>query len=289
VVGSRPLKLCAECVRLSNVQIRSVAGRSGEPTALNALLLVQAQELTVEGCLVDSGRPHQIAVPAVPPPHYAPPTGPALIAWKLLDRREHSGQIAKIRNSLLLGDGPGLYLAHAVRQAEFDNVLKIGCGPLVQLATSPAVRASVELRLRHTTCRSSGAILRWIVPEDGPLPGRVLLDAADCVFDVASPGAALFELAGPKMRPEWLSLVRMTGEGSVASPALDVAAWISIANGRVEPLDALAVELEGIVSGPFRFSGNASAQPADSEVEHVEAPRRTNDPPGIRASALPAS
>jgi hypothetical protein len=212
-----------------------------------------------------------------------------LIAWKLLDRREHSGQIAKIRNSLLLGDGPGLYLAHAVRQAEFDNVLKIGCGPLVQLATSPAVRASVELRLRHTTCRSSGAILRWIVPEDGPLPGRVLLDAADCVFDVASPGAALFELAGPKMRPEWLSLVRMTGEGSVASPALDVAAWISIANGRVEPLDALAVELEGIVSGPFRFSGNASAQPADSEVEHVEAPRRTNDPPGIRASALPAS
>jgi hypothetical protein len=174
-----------------------------------------------------------------------------------------------------------------VRQVEFDNVLKIGSGPLVQLATSPAVRASVEMRLKHTTCRSSGAILRWLVPEDGPLPGRVLLDAADCVFDVASPGAALFELAGPKMRPEWLCLVRMTGEGSVAGPALETASWISTADGRVEPLDSSAVELEGIVSGPFRFSGDPSANPADSEVEGVEAPRRTIDPPGIRANALP--
>ncbi len=289
LIAAHPLKLCAESVRLSNVQIRSFGGRNGESPALNALLLVQAQELTVEGCLVESGPPRQIGALAGPPPHYAPATGPALIAWKLLDRREHSGQIATIRNSLLLGDGPALYLAHAVRQVEFDNVLKIGSGPLVQLATSPAVRANVELRLKHTTCRSSGAILRWLVPEDGPLPGRVLVDAADCVFDVASPRAALFELAGPKMRPEWLGLVRMAGEGSVASPALETAAWISTASGQVEPLEASAVELEGIVSGPFRFAGNPSVQPADSEVEGVEAPRRTTDPPGIRARALPGS
>jgi hypothetical protein len=289
VIGSRPLKLCAESVRLSNLQIRSSPGRNGQPPALSALLLVQAQELTVEGCIIDSGLPHQIAPPSGAAPHYAPPTGPALIAWKLLDRREHSGQVATIRNSLLLGGGPGLYLAHALRLAEFENVLKIGSGPLVQLAASPVPQASVELRFTHTTCRSSGAILRWIVPEDGPLPGRVLVDAADCVFDIASPRAALFELAGSKMRPEFLNLVRMTGEGSVAGPALEVAAWISSANGRVERLEASAVELEGIVSGPFRFSRNPSSQPADSEVESVETPRRTSEPPGIRASALPGS
>jgi hypothetical protein len=91
------------------------------------------------------------------------------------------------------------------------------------------------------------------------------------------------------MRPEWLSLVRMTGEGSVAGRGMETAAWISTANGRVESLEASAIELEGIVSSPFRFSGNQSSHPADSEVEGVEAPRRTSDSPGIRASTLPGS
>jgi hypothetical protein len=259
------------------------------PPRLNALLLVHAQDLAVEGCLFDGGPLRRVARADDSAPYFAPPTGPALIAWKLLDQRERSGQAATIRNCVLVGDGPGLYLAHAARQAEFQNVLKIGSGPLVQLATSPSTRASVALKLVHTTCRSSGGILRWIVPAEGPLPGPVQIDAADCVFDIVSPKAALVEIAGPKKRPEWAALVRMTGEGSVASPSLEVAAWISTQDGRVQPLDTSTLELEGIMSAPLRFAGKPGLHPADSEIEGVDVPRRTSDPPGIRASLLPGS
>jgi hypothetical protein len=79
----------------------------------------------------------------------------------------------------------------------------------------------------------------------------------------------------------------MTGEGSVAGPELEVAAWISLEDGRLSPLAPTAVDVEGIFSGPFRFAGEIGLRPADAEVVDCDAPRRTNDPPGIRASALP--
>ena len=287
LVGAHPLKLCAEVVRLRGVQIRSRFGKTARPPAMNALLLVQAQELAVEECLFDSGSPGVIESAGESVPHFAPPTGAALIAWKLLDPHDPSGQTATVRNCILLGDGPGVYLGHAVRQVDFQNVLKIGSGPLVHLASAPSTRAGVSLKLTHITCRSSGGILRWIAPDDGPLPGPVRIDAADCVYDVISPRAALVEIAGMKKRPEWLTLVRMTGEGSVAGPALEAAAWISTRDGRVEPLDASKMELEGIVSSPLRFAGEPGLDPADSEIEGVDVPRRTSDPPGIRASLLP--
>ena len=174
----------------------------------------------------------------MPQPVIAPPTGPASIAWKLLDAAEQRGGTATIRNTVLSGDGPGLYLVHAVKNVEFSNVLKIGPGPLIQLAGVPAAKALVTLRLMHTTCRASGALVRWIVAAEGPPRGRILVEAGDCVFDIVSPQAALFELAGASAHPEWLKSLRMTGEGSLTRPGLEVAAWVSTIDGRVTPLAA---------------------------------------------------
>lgn len=287
VIDERPLKLWAESVRIKNVRMTTAAGSSGLMFRLSALLVVQAQSLLIEGCVVDSG-----TIPETPernPNGVAtlPPAGPAAIAWKLLDLAEAHGAAAAIRNSVVLGSGPALYLAQAAGQVEFGNVLRIGSGPLVQLAAVPAAKSGLELRLTHTTLRDSGALLRWLVPAEGAPLGRVLVEAADCVFDVDSPRAALIELAGHEPRPNWLHSVRMTGEGSLAGPRLDVAAWVSTAVGSLSPFDGSDVEVEGLVAGPFRFTGDAGANPSASEVEESEAPRRSSDPPGIRARDLP--
>jgi len=290
VIGERPLKLWAEKVKLQRVQIAAAPGISARPPKLNALALIQAQELAVSDCVfaVDS-EPGAAEIGAsvgnsLSP--IAPPTGPALIAWKLLDPAEGRGGRGTVRNSLFYGEGPAVYLSHAVRQLEFDDVLKVGVSPLVQLAAVPPAKSSVVVRLNHTTCRMSGAILRWIVPETPPR-GSVLIDAADCVFDLGSQHAALIELAGRRPDSGWLRSMRMTGEGSIVGRDLTIAAFVSTIDGRLEALDASALELEGIFSGPFEFAGAAGLSAADSQIETSEAPRRSSDRPGIHAAALP--
>ena len=312
LIDDQPVKLCAESLRLKNVRFGVRQGSSARPPKSKALLRVQAQELIVDDCVFDGGGA-RVASPAgesernASQPVIAPPTGPASIAWKLLDAAEQRGGRGAIHNTLLLGDGPGLYLVHAVKNVEFSNVLKIGPGPLIQLAGVPGAKSQFTVRLMHTTCRASGALLRWIVAPESPPRGRIVVEAGDCVFDIASARAALFELAGvpipleraqiegahskqsqpERCHAEWLKALRLTGEGSLTRPGLEVAAWVSTIDGQVTPLESSALEVEGLFAGEFRFAGESCALPADSEVHDAEAPRRSSAPPGINAAALP--
>jgi serine/threonine protein kinase len=302
LIEDQPVTLCAESLRLKNVRFGFRSSGSARPSTSKALLRVHAQELFVDDCVFEGGGGHAVS-PAgeaeqnTSQPVVAPTTGPASIAWKLLDASEQHGGRATIRNTLLLGDGPGLYLVHAVKYVEFSNVLKIGPGPLIQLAGVPGPKAQFRVRLTHTTCRASGALLRWIVTPEGTPRGRIVVEAGDCVFDVVSPQAALFELAGAPAQfegdgsqpghPEWLKTLRLTGEGSLTRPGLEVAAWVSTIDGQVRPLEGSALEVEGLYAGEFRFAGESNAVPADSEVHDAEAPRRSSEPPGINATVLP--
>jgi serine/threonine protein kinase len=297
VIEDQPVKLCAASLRLKNVRIGVRPEFSTRPPRSKALLRVHSQELVVEDCEFDGGGPRIISVldaaeNNVSPPVVAPPSGPASIAWKLLDAAEQRGGKATIRNTLLAGDGPGLYLAQAVKTVEFNNVLKIGAGPLTQISGVPAAKSVVTLRLVRTTCRASGALVRWMVPPEGPPAGQIVVEANDCVFDVIAPRAALFELAGDNSHsrgahPEWLRSLRITGEGSLTRPNLEVAAWVSTIDGRVTPLASTALEVEGLFAGEFSFAGESDRSPADSEVHDAQAPRRSSEPPGIQAAALP--
>ncbi len=297
LIEDQPVKLCAESLRLKNVRIGVRPGTSARPPRSKALLRVQAQELVVDDCVFDGGGASGVSETSLSEektsqPVIAPPTGPASIAWKLLDAAEQRGGTATIRNTLLLGDGPGLYLVHAVKSVEWSNVLKAGSGPLIQLAGVPAAKSIVTLRLVHTTCRASGALVRWMISPEGPPRGRIVVAAGDCVFDIVSPGAALFELAADPSQfegthAEWLTSLRMTGEGSLTRPGVEVAAWVSTIDGRVTPLTNSTLEVEGLFAGAFQFAGESNRLPADSEVHDAEAPRRSSEPPGINAAALP--
>jgi hypothetical protein len=289
VIDERPLRLWAESVKLRHIRIVCKPANATGPPKRSALVLVQSQELLLEGCLFDAGRGPAREAATAANSRIAPPTGPALVAWKLLDAAEQRGGRATIRNSILSGDGPGLYLAHPARRVEFDNVLKTGTGPLVQLAVAPAANSTTVLRLNHATCRASGAILRWIVPAERKPAGDVLIEAGGCVFDVRSPGAALFEFVGTEPPAPWLRSVRLTGEGSIVPPNLEVAGWISTADGSLSAVEPAGIDLEGIFAGPFTFAGPPGTTPHDAEIVDCEAPRRGTALPGIRAFTLPGA
>ncbi|MBI3861618.1 MAG: serine/threonine protein kinase [Planctomycetia bacterium] len=296
IVDDQPFKLCAETVRMKNVRIVTSSRAARRAVDLRALVRIESQGLMVERCVFDSGDSRDKTHDSFPP-GFAPPTGPALIAWKLLDTADQRGGTGMIRDSLLFGDGPAVYLAHAVRQLTCDNVLKSGPGPLVQLAAAPAAKSKTVLKLSHSTTRAAGAIIRWVVPGEEALKsgsparlrGSIMIEASDCVFDVASPRAALVELAGTgsEPRPEWLQAVQMTGEGSVTRPSVETAAWVSTADGRLTPLEGTALSLEGLVAGDFHFTGASATRVVDCEVHDSETPRRSPHPPGIRAGESP--
>jgi serine/threonine protein kinase len=297
VIGDQPFKLCAESVRLKNVRFVTGNTTPGRSENLRALIHVTSQILAIEGCHFDSGGTVAASPVRAAPAVFAPSTGPALMAWRLLDTSDQRGGTATIRNSVLLGDGPALYLAHAVRKVTCDNVLKVGPGPLVQLAAVPEAKQTVALQLTHATIRAAGAVVRWVIPTEGleleesneRIHGGIQVEANDCVFDIDSPRAALFELAGAQPRPEWLRSLRMTGEGSITRPTLEVAAWVSTVDGRLTPLDGMPLEVEGLIAGEFRFAGEFPEQPAASEVRDSDAPRRSPSPPGVHAATLPGS
>ncbi|MGE5195016.1 MAG: serine/threonine protein kinase, partial [Deltaproteobacteria bacterium] len=81
VIDERPLRLCAELVRLRHVRIRAVPEDVDQPSHRNALLLVQSQGLAIEECIFDAGRSSDSGTADRRDPVTAPATGPALVAW----------------------------------------------------------------------------------------------------------------------------------------------------------------------------------------------------------------
>ena len=270
---------------MENVHLQP-APRPATADLPKALLIVESQTLHIADCSFHS-RCESIETTGV---HGATGGGPACIAWKF-DTRDPHGGTAVIQNSTFVGDGPAFHLGSAARQVTCRNLLKIGSGPVFQLAGAPAPGERTQLSLTRTTCRRSGALLRWKLPEKVNSFGAVQVEAGDCVFDVAVGTGALFEIVGKPMQPSPLLAIRMTQpateEGSLAETGPEIAVWIDPADGTVTPADPAQLSLEGVSTGAFRFAGKVSADPAASQVSDFEAPRRAPHAPGIDATRLP--
>lgn len=282
LVRGTPLKLWAETVRLENVQIRlEKSGETAKP--ISALVLVTAQNLEVERCalvVADSGALAKSSRTSEP----SRPIGPAAVAWKLLDPRDAHGGTGQIRHTAILGDGPGVHLASPVKKLDCLGTLKIGPGPFVQMAAVPA-SPRTEIRFQDSTARSAGALLRWMPPAEKAIKGRIQIDAADCVFDVAA-GSALFEFVGESVPPTWMESLSLSGEGSLIPADATLAAMLHPSDGNRESLDGARMSLEGLLSGPYTFTGSIGDDPVASEIQTYEAPRRSSTPPGIRGTEV---
>jgi hypothetical protein len=53
------------------------------------------------------------------------------------------------------------------------------------------------------------------------------------------------------------------------------------------PIETGGPAVEGLLGGPYRFAGDDGLTAVDSEIRDYDAPRRSTEPPGIRAADLP--
>src|SRR4029079_1774968 len=105
VIGDVPLQLTAETVRIENVQLRHAEKTSARTRPRPTLVLVQAQTLQIERCLLIVTE-----LPPVPekPVAVAPPRTVIGVAWRLVDPRDPQGGVAAFRNSILVGGDCGI-------------------------------------------------------------------------------------------------------------------------------------------------------------------------------------
>jgi hypothetical protein len=283
VIRNTPLQLTAETVRIENVHLRHETKTSSRGRPRPALVLVQAQTLQLERCLLMVS---ELPPVSEKPVDVAPPTKGIGLGWKLVDGRDPQGGVATFRNTILVGGDCGIEFSDPVRRIEFSNCLRLTGGPLGQFAVSPAARNETIVRLERTTCRAAAALFR-LARTEGPAPrGRISIEANDCVLDLLHPDGCLFELMSNSVS-EGTPRIKLTGEGSLAPETL-------VTTRRQQPLDearlandAPEIPVEGILAGPYRFTGTLSLRPADAEVHEYDAPRRSTIPPGIDAAMLP--
>lgn len=293
LVQATPLQIWAESVRLENVHLRidgSVPGSSADrrPTAQ---LLVQAQSLSMEHCTVHGVPTSQIDASGL---SFVPGTPEETmgVAWKMLDARDRRGRECSFRNVTFIGRGAAVHCASLPGKLQFENCLKIGPGPLVQLAPAMSAKDRLTIQLERSTCRASGPLLRWKPKLSdrstaGGLPlETIVVEANDCVFDIAGTPGALLELVGAGVQANWLQALQVTGEGSIGRDEQTAALGIDSETGAAAVLDTAKLQLEGISSGPFEFAGPISTTAADSGIDDYEAPRRSPYPPGIDADEL---
>lgn len=290
VVADRPLELWAESVTLDNVHLRDARLRDmhlqadANVAATRALVVVRALDLVVAECSfgdAPSDAPRNTSSAAndrtMPPP--------AAILWKGLDPRNAARTRIRVENTVfaMQSDGAAIDLATSPGAIAVDNCLARGGGPLVESRSLPAAGGDLRIAVRNVTLRDSAGLLRVAAAPDRS-GGRFLIDARDCVFDLAADGA-LFQLSPAASAAGIASEIEMTGEGSLISPRARIAAGHPRS---VEPGgDALESEiaLEGLVAASFEFAGDDDS-PGACGVISWNAPRRSPEPPGIDPTAL---
>ncbi len=279
VVRDRAMRVWAATIRLENVHFLTPS------RTLNVLVRAESHHLMVTGCSFQT--PSAATTANAPGDRGNAPEGPPALAWKTLEPRDPRGEDCTLVNSVFLGDGAALYLASAARRVECTNLLKLGGGPLIHLATGVGPGRTLNVQLAAVTCRQAGGLVRWRVPDGHDKPGEVLIEATDCVFDLAQNATPLLEFAGRSFRPDWPRSLKLTGEGSLARLGPVAVGWIDLTTGQERALDGTLAQIDGLLAAPFSFHGPATTNPADSEISTFDAPRRGSLPPGIRPGDLP--
>ncbi len=280
VIRNRPLTLWADQVSLRGVTLRADASHSnGRPDsmAFRSLIKVHAQVVTVDSCRFRGLPVEPLAAKSSPW---------TAIAWSLLDEQDRSGGELSVRDSLF----EQVSVARA-RQCpmvvQIENTLLLNAESVVTLPLPDSSR-SVQLQLSHVTSRQSGPLVR--VPWGDPLarPGFIDVRAVDCIFDLRTDvPTALFELVSDAPPASWQDVLTLTGEGSVTRAGVVIAGLKSAEAGEAVPLETDGLRIEGIVTGPFEFTGPATtAAPVDSTVSVSGVPRRSSEPPGIDVERL---
>ncbi len=283
VITQQALSLWAERIQLSHVRLVRQSSAVDRPPPL---LIADCQQLEIihsrfeQGDVEVSGT-HRLG---------------AAIAWRPNETSQPRETRVVLRDVVLTGAGPAVYLQVPPQKLAAENVLKVGGGDFLQV--SDAGRSEWFCDLRRVTLRETGPLLRcWPVSENAPL-SRLTLTATGCVVDLArvakgssaeAARPALIAWMTGRLPPNWLSAIDWQLTGILVPPDIDVIVRVDPANGRRTPVDESRLDIDGLVAGSFEFNAPASPRPHDSLLRSCDAPLPTATQMGIDANVLPGA
>lgn len=273
-IGDQPWKITARELTLENLALQQVLPAL-DSTPLKALVLVRAQSLNlrnlkVTSSLEDSAQPSS----GDPAPSFA---------WTQLDRQDRQAGLAQLQNVVAMRPGALLFCREAPRDLRLENCLKTQAGPAIVVYQSSAARP-LRLSLSRVTLRQTGPLISlW-----GDFPqqtgaARLEIEATEAVFALSESPTGLIELVAERLRPDWAQIITWTGESSLISPGLELAAHRDPARNVVERLDTTQVAVDGLTVDEFEFRGPLSTDPGASHIIRSQAPRLSPELPGYRA------
>jgi serine/threonine protein kinase len=263
VVKDRPFHLWAEELALENVRIvyeRPVGSAGGVP----ALVLAEAQNLTVQGC--------RFECPVRPAAER--PAAPAAVAWRLIDRADPTAGRLAFTNSVCRGARELVYAADAPRRAAFDNVLGVGLRSLIALGI--AGRCGTEIGLKRVTLREAASVVAGRAPS--ALSG-IEIAAEDSILALGLGGSLV---SGPEENPPMG--YRWSGSGVITTT--DVAE-LREGTKTADAVGLVMPSVEGVTRAKIAFAGPAEVSDAASVARVTGAPRIAGRVPGIDLTRLP--
>ncbi|MFN0196937.1 MAG: serine/threonine protein kinase [Planctomycetaceae bacterium] len=305
IVEEQPLMVSCEAFHLENVELRfgddeataeekpSVdAGQSTATEKASALLLVQAQDISIQGCrfisdVLPSGD-ISFATRST-----ATSTPRPAIGWKLVDPSDPQAGLCSLTECVFAGDGVSVYLKDIPHQLSLTNVFKQGEGALLQLKRMPTSKHALDVQLKSVTCRQSGPIFKIMLSDaqSRRLAGAIRCTAENSVFDFISLEQGeitpFIEFVENDLPANWHERIELTGQGNLANPQLVLAALRSPSDGQQQVLDDSEMSVEGLSTAEIKFLEPAGLTVKNAAIEPPSIPSLSSLPPGIDSERMP--
>lgn len=284
VVTQPPTQVAAQQLTLENIHFRYNADPREVHGPSSPLLLVRSQQLTLRGCsfqtddLAEKDSPFETG--------RSPKMQPIAIAWKVSDRGDQNGGRVTIRDTVFAGRSTALFLSGVPASLECRNCLKVGGGAMFTVVGNMQPGRLLKVQLSQVTLRQAESLVRWESADNQSPAGYIVVQADDCVFDLAGRTAALFQFVAASPIDATTTRIELTGAGSLARTGLVESIRTTNTGAATALANPAVVELEGITTGPFTFAGPLDLFPGHSSVESFQVPRRSPRPPGIAPARL---
>lgn len=254
-------------VRFEDIDFVAV-DRPGATRRNGALLVARCRRIEFRGCSFQA----------------APNAPRAAIVWADLEGGATElgarAQLLLVSDCLVRGTATALAMRSTDnRTVEMNNTLVLGPGPLLQIGRCPRLEEPLTVNLSQVTLRGAAALVEFRYETVHEEPGKVAIDAKNCVFAPAGGGALLF-CRGLPSPARLLHRIEWTGEGSLLAEHSPVAVWQSDTASPM-PVDDSELSIDGLSRSRFSFAGSESGRASDSVVTKWSAPLATKTPPGV--------
>ncbi|MFN8856400.1 MAG: serine/threonine protein kinase [Planctomycetaceae bacterium] len=213
-------------------------------------------------------------------------TFPPSLRWELVDERDLRSSRLRLDHCAFRDGGTAVVIPQPVGRLEFEQTLFEGNETAVEFAGSGRRIPPIVLQARHITTRDIGTMVRWWGDEGPPQGVRLELEFHDSVFHLRENDSAVCQVVSSRYTNDWISRLRIVGEGNLLVPGRTVVRWQSDQSAESLELESPDLVVEGLMAVPFEFAAAQGAALKQLAPSPGLAIRRTT-PPGCDAGQIP--